>query len=84
MIRKPKTIHHRFKVQRRRDVVAHGRDNEKFLFSTLGWHTAAEADHKAVAENILQNLKQDQPDATFRVVEVWPRDAEPHVVIQPR
>lgn len=80
---KPKHIHHRFKIQRRVNVTARDRSNKKFLFATQ-WRTVAEADHKPVAENILRDVKHDQPRKVFRVAEVWPADAEPRVVVSPR
>lgn len=60
--------HHRFKVQRRVDVMARGHNGRRFLFAH-SWQTLDEADSIGMASRLYAARKVEQPGVTFRIGE---------------
>lgn len=65
----------RFKVQRRIELLARDYSNQSFLLGVI-WRTVAQADRRAVAEDILKQQKIDHPHREFRLAEEWPLGSE--------
>lgn len=74
---------HRFKIQRVVAVKARDHSNKSFLFTEL-WREVGSAGRLADAEGRVRELRHMNPRRRFRVVEEWPRGAEPRVVIPAR